>query len=75
MVPNDVWYQVYKPAGVLNPDGSPNYQLVGQHTDIQAATIEAAPIPGAAIVMLCCLFLNPRTFSQEAPGAVQQLAS
>ena len=59
LVPNGVWYQVYKPAGLLNAAGQPNYELIGQHTNIQAATMQAQPVPGAAIVMLCCLFINP----------------
>lgn len=59
------WYVVSRPSPVLLPDGRVNYEIVGLHTDLQLAVTQAATIPGAAITLNVCLFINP---AAVAPG-------
>ena len=70
LVANASWYLVLKPALVLAADGSRQYEPAGVHTDLQQATLHAATIPGAAIVLNVCLFINPAVAAQPLRTAV-----
>jgi len=72
---NASWYVVSKPGAVLAPDGSTQYQVVGLHVDLQAASTQAATIPGAAITLNVVLFVNPATVTPATPRPVAPAAS
>jgi len=67
--PNAAWYVVSRPGAVLAPDGSTQYQVVGLHVDLQQAVAQAATMPGAAITLNVCLFINPAVAVPTRPVA------
>ncbi len=65
-VTNAGWYLVMAPGAVLSPDGQAMYAVAGMHDDVHKAFGQAASIPGAAVILNVCLFVNR---PQVAPAA------